>query len=253
VNEDARTGGVQSVRRAFLVLELLADGGGRATLSELASRSGLPAPTIHRLVRTLVEGGYLRQEPSRAYALGPRLVRLGEGAGRLLGSWVQPALAALVEATGETANMAVLDGDRVVYLAQVPSKHSMRMFTEVGRRVHVHCTAVGKALAANLTEADLRALLVRAGMPAQTPNTITDAETLVAHLRQVRHQGFATDEAEQELGVRCVAVPVPDAPAPVALSVSGPSARFTPEVRDRVVGVMQRGAVELGRSLNARS
>lgn len=135
-----------------------------------------------------------------------------------------PALTALVEATGETANMAVLDGDRAVYLAQVPSKHSMRMFTEVGRRVHVHCTAVGKALAASLPESDVRALLARAGTPAQTPNTLTDVDQLVAHL------GFATDEAEQELGVRCVAVPVPDAPAPVALSVSGPSARFTPEV-----------------------
>lgn len=248
----ARTGGVQSVERSFALLELLADAGGRATLGELAARSGLPAPTIHRLVRSLVDGGYLRQEPSRAYALGPRLVRLGDGAGRLLGSWVQPALAELVEATGETANMAVLDGDRVVYLAQVPSKHSMRMFTEVGRRVHVHCTAVGKALVAQLCDAEVRALVGRAGMPAQTPNTMTDPDALMSHLRQVREQGYATDEAEQELGVRCVAVPVLAGPAWVALSVSGPDARFTPEVRDRVVPVMQRSADELGRTLASR-
>ena len=244
-------GGVQSVDRALALLELLADAGGRATLSELAAASGLPAPTIHRLLRTLVSGGYLRQEPSRAYALGPRLVRLGEGAGRLLGSWVQPALAELVDVTGETANMAVLEGDRVVYLAQVPSKHSMRMFTEVGRRVPVHCTAVGKALVAQLAEADVRAILARAGMPAQTPNTLTDPAVLLDHLEQVRSQGFATDEAEQELGVRCVAVPVLDGPARVALSVSGPDARFTPAARDLVVPVMQRVAAELARRTRA--
>ncbi|UZJ25855.1 IclR family transcriptional regulator [Rhodococcus antarcticus] len=239
--------GVQSVDRAFTLLELLADAGGRATLGELAAASGLPAPTIHRLLRTLVAGGHLRQEPSRAYALGPRLVRLGEGAGRLLGSWVHPALTELVEVTGETANMAVLEGDRVVYLAQVPSKHAMRMFTEVGRRVPVHCTAVGKALVAQLSEADVRAIVARAGMPAQTPNTLTEPAALLAHLEQVRRQGFATDEAEQELGVRCVAVPVLDGPARVALSVSGPDARFTPAARDRVVPEMQRVATELAR------
>lgn len=242
---EVQRGGVQSVDRAFALLDLLADAGGRATLGELAATSGLPAPTIHRLLRTLVFGGYLRQEPSRAYALGPRLVRLGEGAGRLLGSWVQPALAELVEVTGETANMAVLEGDRVVYLAQVPSKHSMRMFTEVGRRVPVHCTAVGKALVAQLSEADVRAILARAGMAAQTPNTLTDPAALLEHLAQVRAQGFATDEAEQELGVRCVAVPVLDGPARVALSVSGPDARFTPAARDLVVPAMQRVAAEL--------
>ncbi len=236
---------MQSVERAFLLLELLADAGGRATLSELAAASGLPAPTLHRLARTLLDAGYLRQEPSKAYALGPRLVRLGEGAGRRLGGWVQPALAELVDATGETANMAAIEGDRVVYLAQVPSRHSMRMFTEVGRRVHVHCTAVGKALAAQLPEGDVRGILERAGMTAQTPNTITTPAALLAHLAQVREQGFATDEAEQELGVRCVAVPVLGGPARIALSVSGPEARFTPAARDRVVPVMQRVAAGL--------
>jgi len=250
VSETVRaSGGVQSVERSFTLLEHLADCGGRATLRELALRSGLPAPTIHRLVRTLLDRGYVRQEPSRAYALGPRLVRLGDTAGRVLGAWVQPVLVELVEATGETANMAMLDGDRVVYLAQAPSKHSMRMFTEVGRRVHVHCTAVGKALAAQLPEAELRDILAREGLPAQTQHTLTDPDALVRHLAQVREQGFATDEQEQELGVRCVAVPVLQALARVALSVSGPEARFTPQVRDAVVPAMRRAAQQLSDAL----
>lgn len=125
------SGGVQSLERAFDLLERMADAGGEVGLSELSASSGLPLPTIHRLMRTLVVCGYVRQQPNRRYALGPRLIRLGESASRLLGTWARPYLARLVEETGETANMALLDGDEVVYVAQVPSKHSMRMFTEV--------------------------------------------------------------------------------------------------------------------------
>src|SRR5262249_58547939 len=89
----------------------MADAGGEVGLSELSASSGLPLPTIHRLMRTLVACGYVRQQPNRRYALGPRLIRLGESASRLLGTWARPHLAHLVEETGETANLALLDGD----------------------------------------------------------------------------------------------------------------------------------------------
>src|SRR5688500_11282 len=98
-------------------------------LSELADAAGLPMPTVYRLMRTMVKGGYVRQQPSKRYVLGPQLMRLGDSAGRLLGTWARPVLTRLVDDTGETANMAVLEGDEVVYVAQVPSRHSMRMFT----------------------------------------------------------------------------------------------------------------------------
>ena len=140
MSSEARTpsaGGVQSLDRAFGLLELMADAGGEMPLSQLSAHSGLPLPTIHRIVRTLVASGYVRQLPSRTYALGPRLIRLGESASRMLGTWARPVLVDLVEVVGETANMAMIDGDRAVYVAQVPSRHSMRMFTEVGRRVHL--------------------------------------------------------------------------------------------------------------------
>ena len=164
----------------------MADAGGEVGLSELSASSGLPLPTIHRLMRTLVACGYVRQQPNRRYALGPRLIRLGESAARLLGTWARPYLARLVEETGETANMALLDGDEVVYVAQVPSRHSMRMFTEVGRRVLPHSTGVGKALLAQLPDDEVRALLARTGMPAATEKTITTPEGFLAALAQVR-------------------------------------------------------------------
>ncbi|MGH3326607.1 MAG: helix-turn-helix domain-containing protein, partial [Streptomycetales bacterium] len=84
--------GVQSLTRAFELLERMADAGGEASLSDLSAGTGLPMPTIHRLVRTLVAEGYVRQVPSRRYALGPRLIRLGETASRLVGSWARPYL-----------------------------------------------------------------------------------------------------------------------------------------------------------------
>lgn len=233
---------VRSLERTFELLEHLADAGGEMALSELTEVSGLPMPTIYRLMRTLVNRGYVRQEPSKRYALGPRLIRLGEGATRLLGSWARPSLTRLVNEVGETANMAVLEGDEAVYVAQVPSRHSMRMFTEVGRRVLPHCTGVGKALLAQLPEPKARELLARTGMPANTPHTFTDPDALVAELARVREQGYALDDEEQEVGVRCVAVPLPGAPALTALSVSGPSARMTREAVADVVPIMRNVA-----------
>ena len=242
---------VRSLERAFELLEHLADAGGEMALSELTEVSGLPMPTIYRLMRTLVNRGYVRQEPSKRYALGPRLIRLGESAGRLLGSWARPALARLVDEVGETANMAVLEGDEAVYVAQVPSRHSMRMFTEVGRRVQPHCTGVGKALLAQLPEARVREILERTGMRAQTPNTLTDPEALLAELERIKEQGYAVDDEEQEIGVRCVAVPLRGAPALTALSVSGPSARMTAETVREVVPVMREVADRFADELRA--
>lgn len=242
---------VRSLERAFELLEHLADAGGEMALSELTEASGLPMPTIYRLMRTLVNRGYARQAPSKRYALGPRLIRLGEASSRLLGGWARPALARLVDDVGETANMAMLEGDAVVYVAQVPSKHSMRMFTEVGRRVQAHCTGVGKALLAQLPAEAARALVCRTGLDPHTPHTITDTDALMRELELIRGRGYALDDEEQELGVRCVAVPLIGVPALSAISVSGPSGRLTRATVGDVVPLMRRTAERLARDLAA--
>lgn len=242
-------GGVQSIERAFELLELMADAGGEVALSDLAEASGLPLPTIHRIMRTLVASGYARQQPSRRYSLGPRLIRLGETASRALGSWARPYLAELTEATGETSNMAVLDGDQVVYVSQVPSQHSMRMFTEVGRRVDAHATAVGKAVMANLSDDAVAQMLNRTGMRPQTERTISTVAAMQDELTRVRNQGYAVDDGEQEVGVRCYAVAVPGAPAGAAISISGPEGRMARLSPDAIVPLMQRLARELAAEL----
>jgi IclR family acetate operon transcriptional repressor len=244
---------VQSVERAFELLEIMASAGGTIALGELAARAELPQPTIHRLVRTLLAMGYVRQLPNRHYSLGPKLIRLGESAAQLIGAWSRQHLAELVERTGETANMAVLDSDMAVYVAQVPSPHAMRMFTEVGRRVYPHCTGVGKALLMQLPNESVVAMLKRTGMPASTENTLTTPEALIRDIELSRSRGYAVDEGEQELGVRCFAVPVPDAPTPTAISISGPAARVTLKSATKVAPLLKRVARDLASEFDKES
>ncbi|MET0999373.1 MAG: IclR family transcriptional regulator [Marmoricola sp.] len=248
--ERARSGGVQSLERAFGLLELVAAHRGALSISELAVATGLPPPTLHRLARTLVDLGYLRQDPSRRYALGPRLFLLTESSTTMLNSVALPHLGHLVDKIGETANLAMLDGDLVAYVAQVPGRHSMRMFTVVGRRVQPHCTAVGKALLASSADDDVRALLGRTGLPRHTPHTIAEPGEFLTQLGRVREQGYALDEGEQEVGVRCVAVAVPGSTLPLAMSVSGPAPRMTDELLVDAVPVLQEAARSLGAELS---
>lgn len=241
--------GVQSLDRALGVLELLAAAGGAMRLAELETATGLPLPTVHRLLRSLMHNGYVRQEASRRYTLGPRLIRLGEVAGQAWGSWASPHLDALVANVGETANIAVLEGDAVVYVAQVQSAHSMRMFTEVGRRVPAHCTGVGKALLSQLADEQVLDLLRRTGMPANTPRTLIDPAALLDELDEIRAQGWAMDHGEQEIGVRCIAAPIKGAPTNASVSVSGPSGRITAGRVAEIAPFLQRAAEKIAAGL----
>jgi IclR family transcriptional regulator, acetate operon repressor len=250
---DTRTrGGVQSLDRAFAILEAMADAGGVIGLSQLKNDSGLPLATIHRLVRTLVDLGYVRQEPSRQYSLGPRLMRLADSSTKRVGTLAHPAMSRVVEALGESVNLAVLDGEEIVYVAQVqPSQNFMRMFTEVGRRAKPHTTAVGKAILAAEPDREVLDLLNRTGMPRRTEHTITTPEDFLADLQRVRERGYAVDDGEQELGVRCVAVVVPDAPRAMALSMSGPLTRMSDDVVAEAAPILHEAAARISAELGA--
>lgn len=243
---------VQSVERAFQILEGVADGGGVISLSRLAQDTGLPMPTIHRLVRTLVQLGYVRQDRSRQYSLGPRLIRLGEISSSRLGRWARPHMEPVAQEVGESVNLAVLDSDEVLYVGQVmASRNAMRMFTEVGRRVPAHATAVGKAMLAQLPPNDVAELLARRGMPSFTSFTITSPTVLAGVMEEVRRLGYATDDGEQEVGVRCVAVSIGGGSQPMALSISAPSARLSDEKLQRAIVPLRRAAAAITAELGA--
>jgi IclR family acetate operon transcriptional repressor len=243
-------GSVHSIERVFDLLETMADCGGVVGLSQLAAQSGLPLPTIHRLMRTMVDLGYVRQEPSREYALGPRLVRLGDIASGLLTRWATPHLQQVVDALGESANLALVEGDQVMYVAQTPGRHSMRMFTEVGVRAQMHCTAVGKAMLARMPDEKVAGIIGRSGMPALTEHTITDRAALGRELTLIRERGFAVDEGEQEIGVRCVAVALPGDPVRAAISISGPLTRMTDDLIRSAVPLLASAASALAGELD---
>jgi IclR family acetate operon transcriptional repressor len=227
----------------------MADNATPIGISQLSAMSGIPLPTVHRLVRTLTDLGYLRQDRSRRYVLSPRLIRLGDSSERTLTLFARPHLTHLVDELGETANLAMLDGDQIVYLTQVPSRYSVRMFTEIGKRVDAHCTAAGKAIMAGLPAGSALRLVKRTGMPSHTANTITDPDRFAAELAVVARQGYAVDEGEQEIGVRCVAVATRDTPVRLAISVSGPTTRMTDELLQRAVALLTDATRELSAEL----
>lgn len=249
ININARPGSVQSVQRAFALLEAIANNGGTMGLSAISEGTDLPLPTIHRLVRTLVELGYLRQDANRQYVLSPSLTRLGESAAGTLSVWAQPHLQRLVEDLGESVNLAMLEGDQIVCVAQAQSQRSMRLFTEVGQRVLPHCTAEGKAIMASMPRDEVRDLLKRTGMPAHTETTITTALGFVNALDWAAEHGYALNEGEQEFGVRCVAVQVAGVPTRLAISVSGPATRMTEDMVDKAVPLLRRAGENLSQDL----
>ena len=243
MTEEGRTASVQSVDRSLDLLEALAGEEKPVGVAELVDLTGLPQGTVHRLLQSLHQRGYVRRDASRKYSLGTSAVRLADAAQRAMVRSARPHLAELVRISGETANLAVLEGDDVVYVAQVPSPHTLRMFAEVGRHVPPHSTAVGKVLLAAMPRERALAVVRRTGLAPRTPTTITDPDAFAAELDLVAAQGWGADEEEQETGVRCVAVPVGRAGAVLAaLSLSGPADRFAGGRTEGLVEEMQRVA-----------
>lgn len=233
----APTSRVQSVDRTLDVLEALGSMGGAARSIDLAEQLNLPAPTVHRILATLSARGYVGQLPDKRYSLGAALIRLGAQAASQVGYDLQPILDRLAEELGETVNLAFMQGTTMTYVAQAASRRSMRMFTEVGARVPMHSSGVGKATLAHLQPGEVDALL--------SSGSAADDQALRAELTLSRERGFALDDEEQEVGVRCLAVHVPGAPVPAALSTSSPTSRLTEDVYDSVAKALHTAAAKL--------
>jgi DNA-binding IclR family transcriptional regulator len=180
----------------------------------------------------LAAGGYISRDPvSRTYRLGPSLVGLGEAARVHSGATpqIRAILGYLAQESGELANFAALDGMMAVYIAQAqPGPGPVTIFTRIGMRVPLYCTGVGKAMLAFLPEGYSR-VLIDAGLRRYTSSTIVRAIHLDRELKRIRNDGYAIDNEEYEVGVRCVASPLRDRGGGVigAISVSGPSTRMS--------------------------
>lgn len=244
---------VQSVDRTLNILEALASRSGPAGISDLAEQVCLHVSTVHRLISTLVERGYVRQDPETSrYHLGSRIFALSTAADEHLDLRLvaRPYLERMMRTAGETANLVTASENEVVYLDQVASSHLVKMFTVPGMRAPMYCTGVGKVIMAYRPAAAIEEVL-SGPLERRTEQTLTTAKALRAELVRVRKLGYAIDNEEMEAGVRCLAVPVFDRRSEVvgALSVSGPTTRVTLELVERVASAVCAIAADLSKQL----
>ena len=224
---------VQSVDRALDVLESVA-AGGEVGVSDVAARTGLVVSTAHRLLATLADRGYVRQDATHGrYRLGLRVLELAGGMQAqtaALCSAARPHLERIRSITSETTNLVILVGDRVVYVDQVAGRHSMRMFTELGSSAPAHTTGSGKAMLAYRPAETIAGMYPREREPLErlTPRTHTTVASLQDEFARIRRRGYALDDEEHEEGVSCVAAPVFDGQgtAFAAISISAPTSRI---------------------------
>jgi IclR family acetate operon transcriptional repressor len=210
---------------------------GGATLTELSEQVGLPSSTAHRLLTTLEQERYVRFDPEgRLWAIGVQAFITGSTftKTRSLVAIARPHMRSLMEDGGETVNLAVEDDGMAVYLAQVECRQMMRAFARPGSRVPLHCSAVGKAILSAMSDKSLSRILHRRGMPRLTVKTMNVPSALRADLERARTLGYAVDDEEHAIGLRCIAAPVfnETGDAVAAVSASGPMVRI---VDDRLV------------------
>ena len=238
---------IQSLARGLKILDILSQAQDGVSITELAELLGVDKASASRLVATLVNYGYAeKDEQTRRFHLGPQVVPLSRSllARLSLREVAKPFLRQLMERTGECAHLAVPAQGKVLYVDQVESPATLRVNAQVGTMNPLHCTALGKAL---LAFGDLE---FPATLEAFTPRTLTDPGRLRENLEQVRACGYAVDDEEFDLGVRCIAVPVFDFRGKTAgsIGISGPATRVTPEQLPGLAAIV----VEIGKSLSER-
>ncbi|EOC99913.1 IclR family transcriptional regulator [Caldisalinibacter kiritimatiensis] len=223
---------VQSVDRALTILEVLSDYEAGLGITEISEKIQLHKSTIHRLLSTLIYKGYVEQdEKTSKYKLTLKLFELSNKNIEKIDvlSVAKPFLKELVEKANEAVHLVVLDGTDIVYIDKVESKNTIRMHSKIGKRSPVYCTAVGKSILAHLTDNEIVKIWNDSIIKKFTDYTITDLETLKKELELIKESGYAVDNEENELGVRCVGAPIFDYRGDVcsAISVSGPTMRIT--------------------------
>ena len=247
---DTRDVGVQSVDRALSIIETLAEDDEGYRLSDLAIRIGLSTSTVHRLLLTLESRRFVQFDRTelkwhvgaRAFTVGATFARR-----RNFSAQAVPYLRKLRDLTRETANLAVVDDEFIVVLTRMESREIMRSLTKVGGRVAMVASGVGKAVLATYSDEDVSAIIRHHGMPRMTEKSIVRPSDLFKELAKVRRDGYAIDDEEACMGLRCIAsVVYNDCSEPLAaISVSGMTGRLTDERLPMLGQTVREVAAEL--------
>jgi DNA-binding IclR family transcriptional regulator len=248
---------LRSVSNALAILEAFSRERPELGVTELSRALGLGKSTVHRLLAALGARGYVRKSAHTGrYTLGFKAFEVGALAGgqQSIRETVGPYLQRLSAASRETVHLGVLDADSVVYIDKIESPQALQMYSRVGRRAPLHCTALGKALLAWQPD-DVRERLLRRRLRAYTPNTLTDAVKLREALEQVRALGYALDDEEFEVGLRCIAAPIRDNTRGVvaSLGIAAPAVRLPQPRVPALAALVTDAAAAASRALGFRS
>lgn len=248
-NPQEATGTVQALDRGLRLLLVLAEQD-EVTLTDITVDADIAPTSAYRLLVTLQQRGLVSfDEEAQTWSIGVEAFRIGSAflrrtnyleAGR-------PIMRRLMEASGETSNMAIQDGQDVVFVSQVETHKPIRAFFRPGTRGAMHASGIGKALLAERARADVDAIVVESGLPAFTPATLTTRDALLSDLEHTRSRGWAVDDEESTPGMRCLAAPIfnEHSDAVAGISISGPAARLSDNVMAEFGPMVRKAADEI--------
>ncbi len=245
---------IKSLDRAIDILELVVGKENGMGVTEISRELDIHKSTVYRLLDTLKYRGYLeKNEDNHKYFAGINLFELSSKVLNDIDSRirVRPYLEELMQKTKETIHLGILDGGEVIYLDKVESTATIRMYSQVGKRVPAHSTSLGKAIMAHISEERVKEILQEKGMEGKTKNTITDLDKFLDHLKKVRKQGYAVDDEEQEEDIRCIAGPIFNHRGDVvaAFSISAPITRMTEKRMEELAKLVVEYSNKMSRSL----
>ena len=252
----SKVGAIQALDRGLALLRIVAEADG-LTLTDLAQRSGLAPSTVHRLLFTLEAHRFVVHDDERGlWQIGVDAFQIGTAflRNRRLAGIGRDAMRQLMEQTGETVNLGIEDGGEVVFISQMESHNTLRAFFRAGSRSVMHASGVGKALLSGMSEHRVRQIASVKGLPRFTDRTFIDPTALLAELAESKRRGWAVDDEERTLGMRCVGAPIfnEHGETIAAVSMSGPSVRITPQRLGELGPLVMRAADQITLSIGGK-
>ena len=250
----SKTPSVPALVRGLAILERIAKSRRGLTFAQLTRQFDFPKSSVHTLLLTLEREGYLQRDTDTGrYVTGMKLLDIASMSlsGVLLREEAAPFLHALAAETGLTVHLAVLDRDEVAVVAKVDRAGRHRVATWIGKRVDFHCTSLGKCLLAYLPDGDVNRLIGHHSLLRHNENTIVSPLQLKKELARTRALGYAMDDEEEEIGVRCIGAAVRNWEGQVvaAVSVTGSTSRISAETIDQIAGQVKQAALGISRQL----
>jgi len=248
---------VQSLDRAFDILELLSREQHGLNLTEIGNRLDLHKSTVYRLLQALKQRGYIEKSPRGSYRLGMEFIELSSlYLNNLeLKTEAQPILRELSSLSANTAFLATLQENEVVYIDKMETHNSLRKYSIIGQRAPLYCTALGKSMLTGMAEDQIRKLYGGVELEAFTDRTITNVEDLVAEVEKIRRRGWSVDDEEYEEGLRCIGAPIRDYRNEViaAVSTSGYTSVITRERVEEIAAYVVKAARDISQRMGYRS